>query len=95
MVDSDGTLILYDRALSDGTRLTRDLCKLLRRPCILISARDISAPTAAAQAVLEFIEDNRIQSLNVAGPRASGWTDGYAFALAVMAQVIERAAIAA
>ncbi len=95
VVDSDGTLILYDRSLSDGTRLTYDLCKLLRRHCILISAREISGPTAAAEAVLRFIENNRIQSLNVAGPRASGWADGYAFALAVMAQVIERAAIAA
>ncbi len=94
VVDSDGTLILYDRSLSDGTRLTHELCKLLRRPCVLISAREISEPAAAAEAVCKFVEDNRIQTLNVAGPRASGWEDGYTFARGVMAQVIERAALA-
>lgn len=88
VVDSDGTAILYDGFLSDGTRLTRDLCKLVDRPCILISARELPNPNAAAEAVLKFIEDNRIETLNVAGPRASGWRDGHAFALAVLRQVI-------
>lgn len=88
VVDSDGTAILYDGFLSDGTRLTSDLCKLLERPCILISAREMPDPIAAAEAVLKFIEDNRIETLNVAGPRASGWIDGHAFAQRVIGHVI-------
>jgi len=92
VVDSDGTGILYDGYLSDGTRLTRDLCELLNRPCILISASETRDPIAAAEALLKFIEDNNIETLNVAGPRASGWTDGYGFALGVIGQVIEKAA---
>jgi hypothetical protein len=89
VVDSDGTAILYDGSLSGGTRLTRDLCELLSRPCILISARETPDPIAAAAAVLKFIKSNNIETLNVAGPRASAWADGYAFALGVVGQVIK------
>jgi hypothetical protein len=90
VVDSDGTAILYDGTLSDGTRLTRDLCELLSRPCMLISAREIPDPIAAAEAILKFVEGNNIETLNVAGPRASGWRDGYAFALGVVGQVLTK-----
>jgi len=89
VVDSDGTAILYEGCLSGGTRLTRDLCELLERPCILISARETPDPIAAAVAVMNFIHDNGIETLNVAGPRASGWADGYAFALGLVGQVIK------
>lgn len=92
VVDSDGTAILYDGSLSEGARLTRDLCELLSRPCMLISAREVSDPIAAAEAILKFIEDNNIRTLNVAGPRASGWKDGYAFALGVVGQVLTKQA---
>jgi len=90
VVDSDGTAILYDGYLSDGTRLTRDLCELLDRPCTLISASETPDPIAAVEALSKFIEDNKIGALNVAGPRASGWTAGYAFTLQVIAGVIAR-----
>jgi hypothetical protein len=89
VVDSDGTAILHDGSLSGGTRLTRDLCELLNRPCILICARETPDPIAAAAAVLKFIENNNIETLNVAGPRASAWADGYGFALGVVGQVIK------
>jgi len=88
VVDSDGTAILYEGYLSDGTRLTRDLCELVNRPCILISALETPDSIAAA-AVVKFIEDNNIGTLNVAGPRASGWPAGHAFALEVIGQVIK------
>jgi putative molybdenum carrier protein len=91
VVDSDGTAILYDGSLSGGTRLTRELCELLSRPCILISASEMPDPIAAAQAVVKFIEDNNIVALNVAGPRASGWSAGYSFTLAVIGRIIENA----
>ena len=72
MSDSDGTAILYNESLTGGTRLTRNLCALLNRPYILISARESPDAGAAAVAVLKFIEDNNIETLNAAGPRASG-----------------------
>jgi hypothetical protein len=92
VVDSDGTVILYDGSLSGGTRLTRDLCELVSRPCILISARETPDPIATAEAVLKFIEDNHIETLNVAGPRASGWGAGYRFSVDVVSGVISRLA---
>ena len=88
VVDSDGTVILYDRSLSGGTHLTRDLCELLNRPCILISARETPDPIAAAETVLKFIEDNNIETLNVAGPRLSAWKEGHEFALSVIQEAI-------
>jgi hypothetical protein len=92
VVDSDGTAILYEGCLSGGTRLTRDLCELLNRPCILISARETPDPIAAAEAVVKFIENNNTKTLNVAGPRASGWGAGYRFAVDVVSGVISRLA---
>ncbi len=90
--DSDGTVILYNGLLSGGTRLTRNLCALLKRPYVLINAAETPDPTEAADSALKFIEDNRIEVLNVAGPRLSGWTGGYAFARGVIDQVLRRVA---
>jgi hypothetical protein len=70
VVDSDGTAILYYESLSGGTRLTRNLCALLKRPYILVDARQISESEAVA-AVLQFVQKHEIRILNVAGPRAS------------------------
>jgi hypothetical protein len=70
VVDSDGTAILYYESLSGGTRLTRNLSALLKRPYVLVDARQMSESEAVA-AVAEFVEQTEIRILNVAGPRAS------------------------
>src|ERR1700722_13387603 len=90
--DSDGTAILYDEMLKGGTRLTRNLCALLKRPYILINVQETPDPISAAAAIFRFIEQNEIGTLNVAGPRASGWAGGHAFAIGVIGQVIETVA---
>jgi hypothetical protein len=41
----------------------------------------------AAEAVLRFIGQYKIGTLNVAGPRASGWREGYEFSLTLIAVV--------
>jgi hypothetical protein len=86
--DSDGTVILYNESLKGGTRLTRNLCALLKRPYILIKAQETPDPIVAAEKIAKFIEDNGIQVLNVAGPRASGWSGGYRYAADVISGVI-------
>jgi hypothetical protein len=88
VVDSDGTEIFYNDSLTGGTRLTRNLCALLNRPYLLISARERPDASVAVKAVLIFIEGNNIKTLNVAGPRLSGWPDGYTFALRTIGAVI-------
>jgi hypothetical protein len=90
--DSDGSAILYNESLKGGARLTRNLCALLKRPYILVNAQETPDPIAAAEAVVKFIEDSNIETLNVAGPRASGWLAGYRFAIEVVSRVIGRLA---
>ena len=88
VVDSDGSAIFFDEALRGGTRLTRNLCALLDRPYILIDARGMPDPIDAAKSVVNFIEQNNIETLNVAGPRASGWPAGHSFVFSVVGGVI-------
>jgi Circularly permutated YpsA SLOG family len=88
--DSHGTAILYNEPLKGGTRLTRNLCALLKRPYVLINAQETPDPVVAAEAILKFIVENNIATLNVAGPRASGWPGGYAFAINSVAEAIRR-----
>ena len=88
VIDSDGTAILYYEMLKGGTRLTRNLCALEKKLCILIDARRISAPIEAAEAIVKFVEEQGIQTLNIAGPRASGWLGGHDFAMEVVGDVI-------
>ena len=93
ITDSDGTVILFNRALTGGTKLTRDLCIREKKPFIVLDAAQI-AIERAVKAVLRFIMENDVRVLNVAGPRASGWPDGYGFALSIVSAVIERSTLA-
>jgi hypothetical protein len=87
VVDSDGPAILFHESLSGGTRLTRNLCALPERPYVLVDARQLGE-TEAVVAVEKFVAIHSIQILNVAGPRASNWKEGYAYTFAVLHQVI-------
>lgn len=69
--DADATLALTRGAVSGGTRLTIDLAHLAARPLLVIDlAGDVDAESAAAD-VRDWIEGERIGTLNVAGPRES------------------------
>jgi Circularly permutated YpsA SLOG family len=92
VVDSNGSAILYSESIDGGTRLVRNLCALLKRPYILINARETPDLIAAAEKIVKFIEVDDIEVLNVAGPRLSRWAGGYAFSLEVIGQVIQQAA---
>lgn len=84
---SDGTAILFNQSLSGGTKLTRDLCLREKKPFIVLDATQITVERAA-KAITRFIEENEIQMMNVAGPRLSGWPEGYGFALGVVSIVL-------
>lgn len=85
--DSDGTALIYFSSLKGGTRLTRNLCALEKKPYVLVDAGRLSVEQAI-HAVRGFIEDHRIGVLNVAGPRASGWQQGRGFSLAAISGVL-------
>jgi putative molybdenum carrier protein len=88
VVDSDGTAIIYIDSLKGGTRLTRNLCVSERKAYVLVDAQRLSI-AGAVLAVLGFIDDNRIDVLNVAGPRASGWSQGYDYAFNVVSGLLK------
>jgi hypothetical protein len=88
VVDSDGTVLIYFNSLKGGTRLTRNLCALEKKAYLLVDAERFSVEEAV-RAVLRFVAAHEIGVLNVAGPRASGWAEGYEFTLAVMGRVID------
>jgi hypothetical protein len=82
--DSDGTVIIYPGKLSGGTELTFRFCVEQRRLHELIDASKISTEKAA-QLIAGFVRENKIDILNVAGPRQSEWAGGYEYASRALA----------
>jgi hypothetical protein len=70
VIDSDGTLILSHGKLSGGSALTRQFAKKHQRTWLHIDF-DNSSMEEAAEQIKKWIEENKIKTLNVAGPRTS------------------------
>ena len=85
VIDSDGTVIIYDRQLGGGTEETVRFCRELNRPHQLINASSVR-PDQAADMVRDLVTKHNIKVLNVAGPRQSEWPAGYDYAT----QTLER-----
>lgn len=79
ILSSDGTVIFFNQELKGGTALTTKFCKEKLKPFILIDAFS-SNINQACNLTIDFINKNKIEILNVAGPRESQWKDGYQFA---------------
>jgi hypothetical protein len=77
--DSDGTVIVYPGKLSGGTEQTVRFCVEQEQPYELIDASNVSIEKAA-QLIADFVRENKIGTLNVAGPRQSEWSEGYDYA---------------
>jgi Circularly permutated YpsA SLOG family len=77
--DSDGTVVIYPVELCGGTEQTVYFCLESKRPHELIDASKISAE-GAAKLIGDFVDKNKINILNVAGPRESEWPGGYGYA---------------
>jgi len=77
--DSDGTTVIYPGELYGGTEQTVRFCVDLQRPHQLIDASKTSAEDAA-KLIADFVRENEIGILNVAGPRQSEWPEGYSYA---------------
>lgn len=79
VIDSDATLILAPGEPTGGTGLTRIFCEVHGKPLLVIDAARTAESEAASQ-VARFIEWRSIRTLNVAGPRATGWPQGHEYA---------------
>lgn len=70
VIHSDGTLILTRGSLEGGTRRTVELCVEHGKPTLVINLeRRLKAEDFAA-----WLAENRIETLNIAGPRESKQT---------------------
>ena len=65
--DADATLILYREPLEGGTALTWQLAVQLEKPVFLV---ELGFPPIR-EAFLQWIEENAVRTLNIAGPRES------------------------
>ena len=70
VVDSYGTLIVAHGRLTGGTQYTMDMAILHEKPWLHIDLTETSV-LGAAQKVIDLVLNNQIETLNVAGPRAS------------------------
>ena len=85
--EADGTAIFHSGSPQGGTKATADFSTDKRKPCLLIDSSRI-APAEAAQQLEEFVQVNRIKVLNIAGPRASQWPQGYDFTLQTLTKFL-------
>ena len=81
--DSDGTLIIHVGEVAGGTEYTVQCCVKEKRPHCLIDATTFSVERAA-KAVFGFVREEKINVLNVAGPRQSEWPAGYDYTFRVL-----------
>ena len=70
VIDSNGTLIISHGRLSEGSDYTRKMALKHHRPWLHIDLNETAAFRAATQ-IRAWLEENSIEILNVAGPRAS------------------------
>ena len=84
--DSDGTLIIFMREMDNGTRLTLNFTQEHEKPVFLVN------DTKAADAISfrNWISENNIRVLNVAGPRESNAKGMYAFALQILKRLFQQ-----
>ena len=71
VLDSDGTLIISRGSPTGGTDYTRKMALKHGRQLLHIDLALGQRPSDAGSLVSSWVEMNRIETLNVAGPRAS------------------------
>ncbi|MEJ2595690.1 MAG: putative molybdenum carrier protein [bacterium] len=83
--DSDGTLILYHDEIGNGTQYTAEYARSKRKPLLMINLGRVDAP----EQLREWICDNSIGILNIAGPRESTSPGIYQKALDFLKKVLD------
>jgi len=89
VADSDGTLIINAGALAGGTRETLARCVEFAKSYVAIDLSSISIEGAIDLAE-QFVSNHQLCVLNVAGPRASEWSEGYSHAYEIVGGLLRR-----
>ena len=82
--DSDGTLVLHQGPITGGTALTIGYARELAKPCLCVDL--LTSPEA--EIMLNWARENRIRTLNVAGPRESGCPGIHQTAMSFLLRVL-------
>ncbi len=83
--DSDATLIISAVPLTGGTALTRRCAVRLHRPLRVV---DLHQPFDAGE-IRAWLHDQRVRTLNVAGPRESKEPGAYSRAREILTAILE------
>lgn len=83
---ADATLVLVLGELSGGTKLTVQWCFRLCKPVLVVGPQEESALHVA----LGWLMAHKPAVLNVAGPRASQWPEGYQVAYQFLHRLWQR-----
>lgn len=86
--EADGTLIISRGTPTGGTDYTRQMVLKHGKQLLHIDLAMGQSPSAAGALIASWIEMNRIETLNVAGPRASGDQKIYNQAFAILAEAL-------
>jgi hypothetical protein len=84
VLDADGTLIISRGTPTGGTEYTRKMVLKHGKQLLHIDLAMGQRPEAAADLISSWIGMNQIETLNVAGPRASGDPEIYNAAAAIL-----------
>lgn len=85
--DSDGTLIISPGKLTGGTLLTFQFAQESNKPTLIISTVN-SGFDEIISTVIHWLKENKIKTLNVAGPRESEWKQGFHTSFQIISSLI-------
>ena len=89
VASADGTVIFHPGLpLHGGTKWTQECAMAKTKPCLLIAAEELD-PATVLGSLVQFVRHHRIEILNVAGPKASEWPEGYDFAASILKKFLE------
>jgi hypothetical protein len=88
VLDSEGTIIIAQEKLLGGTLLTLNIAKEMKKPVLVIIPEDQRKYDAEIKIIQQWLYENNITVLNVAGPRKSEWEEGSDFAFQMVTALI-------
>jgi len=86
--ESDGTVIIYFGHLSGGTEETLRYCLNENKPYLLLDGREVNTGRAAER-LIEFQSILPGETINFAGPRASGEPQAYEYTTKVIEKFLQ------
>ena len=89
VLESDGTLLISRGSPTGGTDYTRRMALKHGKQLLHIDLALGQRPSDAASLIASWIEMNRIETLNVAGPRASGDPGIYMDAVHILTHLLQ------